>query len=619
MFRLLKNRALSLRLKSKLILSFMLTSVCILLLFALIFYRYTSNALLDQSERSTLSSLSQLETNLTTVLDTVSTVSKNIMVSSYFSEEMKLDQINSPDDVKLINDIYDFFSAQMSSYDYIHSIVYYGSNGMIIGSSSQKDLLLYDSEKKNFFYHSELFTDLNQSGNPVLRGAFRYSDFFPGSYPDSLNTRYISLGQRLATMRQAVGYVIINVDESYIRSLYHDDSRKLSGESLLLDSRNRILSCEDKDLIGSMVLMKPLDSENENVIHLTLKGYDIEKLNASNQIIFYPYKDYGLSIIYEIPYRTLFSNIHQLKTLLVLFLAVFIILDLILSLFWISAITKPLTSLITAMKSMGKGKLGTKLETSDSSDFRFLADQFNQMSQSIQRLIRENEVIQEERHELALQNLQAQLNPHFLYNTLNTIKWMAIVSKASNVADCVTALGNLLQPIFRNTKTTWPLEEELNYLKNYLRIMNYRTGAPIDFSASIEPGLLSCQVPKFILQPLVENAVTHSNPSAYEKNYIHLEGRGRKHSFVLTLHDNGLGIPAETLSALNHLLTSQENWTKPLDRASLPPGIGIGILNTNRKIKLQYGASSGLTVDSIYGQGTTLTLTFTVSADSLLL
>ena len=277
--------------------------------------------------------------------------------------------------------------------------------------------------------------------------------------------------------------------------------------------------------------------------------------------------------------------------------------------FWIYAITKPLNSLIAAMKTMGSGQIGVRMEAAKSSDFKFLTDQFNQMSRNIQHLIDENEIIQEERHELAVQNLQNQLSPHFLYNTLNTIKWMAIVSKATNVADCVTALGNLLQPLFRNTKTTWPLSDELNYLKNYLRIMNYRTGTPIDFTSEIDPSILPCLMPKFILQPLLENAISHQNPSPEVKNTITLTGHREDNTIFLVLTDNGLGIDPDRLQVLQELLASNEDCTKPLDRASLPQGIGIGILNTNRRIKLQYGNACGLTVASAPGRGTSVTLT----------
>ena len=105
-------------------------------------------------------------------------------------------------------------------------------------------------------------------------------------------------------------------------------------------------------------------------------------------------------------------------------------------------------------------------------------------------------------------------------------------------ADCVTALGNLLQPLFRNTKTTWPLSDELNYLKNYLRIMNYRTGTPIDFTSEIDPSILPCLMPKFILQPLLENAISHQNPSPEVKNTITLTGHREDNTIFLVLTDN---------------------------------------------------------------------------------
>lgn len=615
MFRLLKDKAISLKLKSKLILSFMLTSVFILLLFALFFYRYTSTTLLQQSEKATLSSLSQLEVNLTTVLNTVNTVSRNILVSSYFSEEMKLDQINSPDDVQFVNDVYDYFSEMMTSYDYIHSIIYYGDDGIIIGSSDNKNYFNFDRNLSNFFYETQLKKDLEENRGPIVCGSLRYSDFFGGTYSGKMDTRYITLGRILQTVGQTSGYVVINIRESYLRSLYHDDKKNVSGESLLLDAHSLVISSENKKLIGTKAVTSPLDTDN--TVHLTLSLGDNDLLNKNNQIIYYPYEHYGLSIVYEMPYDILFENIHQLKLLIITLLAVFLVLALIISLFWIYAITKPLNSLIAAMKTMGSGQIGIKMEAAEASDFKFLTDQFNQMSQNIRHLIDENETIQEERHELAVQNLQNQLSPHFLYNTLNTIKWMAIVSKATNVADCVTALGNLLQPLFRNTKTTWPLQDELNYLKNYLCIMNYRTGTTIDFSSEIDPSILPCLMPKFILQPLLENAISHQNPSPEVKNTITLTGYREDNIIYLVLKDNGLGIAPDRLQVLRELLASNEDCTKPLDRASLPQGIGIGILNTNRRIKLQYGNACGLTVTSTEGCGTSLTLTLVNVTESV--
>lgn len=616
MLRLLKDKAMSLKLKSKLILSFMLTSVFILLLFAFIFYRYTADTLLQQSENSTLRSLTQLESNLTMMLNTVNTVSRSILVSSYFSDGLNLDEINSSDDVHLVNDVYDYFSELMTNYDYIHSIIYYGDNGIIIGSSNQKNFFLNDTGRQNFLYNSSFMKDITDTDDPVLCGEFSYSNFFPGSDSASM-PHYISFARKLRTIQNTTGYVVINIPETYLRSLYHDDSKNLAAESMLLDTHHVVLSAADKSLIGTEVEMQSPD--DSNTVSLKLAHGDNESLNKNNQIIYYPYQAYGLSIVYEVPYHILFDDINKLKTLIAGLLILFVVLALVISLFWIYSITRPLNALIAAMKTMGSGQIGVKMDESQSPDFGFLAIQFNQMSQNIQTLIKENETIQEERHELAVQNLQNQLNPHFLYNTLNTIKWMAIVSKADNVAGCVTALGNMLQPLFRNTKTTWSLKEELQYLTNYLCIMNYRTGEPAAFSSDIAADILKCPVPKLLLQPLVENAITYSNPSSDVKNSIILKGTQKDEIISLILEDNGLGIAPQKLRTLQALLASQSDYTTPLDRSALPEGIGIGILNINRRIKLQYGNSFGLTIDSREGKGTSITVTLSNHTDALLL
>ena len=124
-------------------------------------------------------------------------------------------------------------------------------------------------------------------------------------------------------------------------------------------------------------------------------------------------------------------------------------------------------------------------------------------------------------------------------------------------------------------------------------------------------------MPKFILQPLLENAISHQNPSPEVKNTITLTGYREDNIIYLVLKDNGLGIAPDRLQVLRELLASNEDCTKPLDRASLPQGIGIGILNTNRRIKLQYGNACGLTVTSTEGCGTSLTLTLVNVTESV--
>lgn len=120
--------------------------------------------------------------------------------------------------MQFVNDVYDYFSEMMTSYDYIHSILYYGDDGAIIGSSDNKNYFNFDRNLSNFFYRTPLKKDLEENGGPVVCGSLRYSDFFGGTYSGKMDTRYITLGRRLQTIGQTSGYVVINIRESYLRS-----------------------------------------------------------------------------------------------------------------------------------------------------------------------------------------------------------------------------------------------------------------------------------------------------------------------------------------------------------------------------------------------------------------
>lgn len=606
MLKTLKDKVLSLKLKTKLILSFMITSISVLLLLTVVFYRYTSRTLLSQSEQSTLRALKQLEYNINLLLDNTNNLSRQILVSAYFSQEMKLDSLSTSDDVKEINGIYDYFSEIMSNNEFIHSIFYYGSDGIIIGSSDPKNIFLTDTGKDNFFYHSQFKEDILASDSAVVCGIYGYKDFFPAPENKQNDIHYISLGRQIRTAGNTTGYVIMNIRESYIRSLYYDDNLNLDGESFLLDKNNVLISAEDKTAIGQKVVVTP--TQTDYTVKLAMDGVDSESLNNNNQIICYPYNLYGLSIIYEIPYTILFRDIYALKKMIIAVLIVAIALALIISLFWIYEITKPLTVLMSAMHNMGKGNIGFRVKEYEHSDLGILFQQFNSMSSNIKGLMEENQSIQEERHRLALQNLQNQINPHFLYNTLNTIKWMAIVSKAENVSSCITALGNILKPIYHNTDINWTLKDELEYLKNYICIMNYRMGNTIEFKQDTDSDIMNCKIPKFILQPIVENSINHSDPCQDGKNAISLTGSMKEDLITIQISDSGTGIPGDILLQLQTHLNSDVSGMEPMNKSSGVQGIGIGILNTNKRIKLQFGQEYGLSITSKEGIGTTVTL-----------
>ncbi len=609
MLKFFKQRIFSKKLKTYLITSFMVTNIVILLILSTIYYSFASKILLTQSEQAILRSLKQLEYNIDLLLDNMNNVSKQILVSAYFSQGMDIDSLSTSSDVKTVNEVYSYFSSIMNNYSYIDSIFYYGDNGTIIGCSNSDHLFENDLDKKNFFYQSDLYKAISKSKKVTISGIYSSYDFFESSSTKKNPIHYISMARSIRTLGHTTGSIIINIKESYLRSVYHNDSINSEGESFLLDQNDVIISAEDKSFISSKADIRRNDSDYS--VEFLVDKLDNKINNTENQIICYPYDRYNLSIIYEIPYHILLRDIQNLKEVIEILFVLSIITALITSLFWIYKITRPLENLLYAMHTMGEGNIGLKLNENVKSELGILGKQFNRMSANIMELVEENKRIQEERHKLEMQNLQNQINPHFLYNTLNTIKWMAIVSKADNISNCITALGNMLKPIYSNKEVNWNLSDEITYLKNYICIMNYRFGNSIEFTEDIPEDILQINMPKFILQPIIENSIIHSNPLNDIKNVITIHAVLSEGYILISISDVGVGIPSTKLISIQNLLQQanlapgETDTTVPLVKDDT---IGIGLINIHKRIRLQFGSDCGLSISSFEGLGTTITI-----------
>ena len=226
------------------------------------------------------------------------------------------------------------------------------------------------------------------------------------------------------------------------------------------------------------------------------------------------------------------------------------------------------------------------------------------MMERIQQLVAANESYAEEKRLLEMETLQSQINPHFLYNSLTTIRWMAAMARAENVCQALFALGNIIRPVFSQPGIFWSLDTEQTFVRNFVDIMDYRFGIKTECSFAIPEKLLERPVLRFILQPLVENSFQHglqTDMDAGRRGAIHIRARQEDSWLDIYVQDNGQGMGEQSLALLNERL--QKGATDP---PAAEPRTGIGLSNVNRRILLQYGEGSGLSVWSQAGQGTTV-------------
>ena len=236
------------------------------------------------------------------------------------------------------------------------------------------------------------------------------------------------------------------------------------------------------------------------------------------------------------------------------------------------------------------------------------------MSVSILELVEKNNAIERQKRELEMEALQSQINPHFLYNTLNIIKWMAVRSKANDIVECIITLGNILQPIYKSSDTMCPLRDEFDYVQNYVRIMNLRFGNGIILRLDVPDQLLDYKIPKFILQPIIENSITHGyDQTTMDSITISVVLTEVGDDIHIEISNNGVSMSIEKLNGLNSKLSNRSAISHNSTQA------GIGLFNVNRRLRTYFGDAYGLYIRNSTEEGTCVLLRISKLIDSNLL
>ena len=297
----------------------------------------------------------------------------------------------------------------------------------------------------------------------------------------------------------------------------------------------------------------------------------------------------------------LYQDIYELRTFTFVVSLGLLMICLLATFFAIYSQLRPLFKLKEQMQQVMAGNLNAEIATTDSKDeISSLSRTFNNMVTEIGHLIEEIQVTQKRESELRFEMLLAQINPHFLFNTLNSIKWMSVMSGTEHITNTITALGRLLEISMNKVNDMLPIEEELENIKSYIKIQQVRYPGRFDVAYHIEEGILKEHTLKLILQPLVENSILH-NIEARDFLMIDISGRCENGIIILQVQDNGTGMDADTMK---EILKPKKQGKKGYVFS------GLGVSNVQERIQLAYGPDYGLQYDSDGNSFTTVTIRF---------
>lgn len=322
--------------------------------------------------------------------------------------------------------------------------------------------------------------------------------------------------------------------------------------------------------------------------------------------------DAGWKMVGMAPLRDIAKDAHEIRRLILLSVGLSIVFTVILYLFLTARLTRPIQILKHKMRRAASGFLEVKVNPSGTDELADLGNSFNIMIEQIkmlmQRSIREREQIQK----AELRTLQAQINPHFLYNSLDSIIWMAEAGKKTEVIRLVQALSRFFRISLSKGRDLISVGEEVEHVRNYLVIQQMRYSDILDYEIDLPSELRAVPILKMTLQPIVENALYHGIKNRRGKGRIRISGAADRNGRLrLSVTDNGIGMSAGKLAELRRLLDDP-----PFPQGEGEPDGGYGLLNVQQRLRLYYGPGYGVTVDSAEGMGTAVEIAIPIEGGS---
>lgn len=572
------------QLGTQLILFYMMISLIVLSAASYFIYSFMLGMIKDNNETLLQQQFQQLEHNIEGLIDDVDSLSKFFLLDARVQRFLTY----KPDKgeieyLEMKNGLHASIESYVGNYDFIDSIYIVGDVQGAIGGNHNSTLVHSNRDWLSRFVDSDIF-DLSHRAFPtmVIQGGLEKSYYNPYMIaPNDESIISMARGVRPLYESMTDAILIMNVSERYLASIYSTALKADEGKMYVINDKGIVISSSDKADVGMSSAYNPFADGAGNY-----GSYDGDRSNKPVQVVYYRLNKPNWYMVKEIPLGQYSDQIHSAQTLLAAVILISLIVIFVISCFWLKRTIRPLHILAHKMKDVSRGELGVTFAKIPNNEFGMVIRRFNEMSLSIVDLIKETNEMQEKRRELEIEALQYQINPHFLYNTLNMIRWMAAGIKADNIVNSVVALGNMLRPAFTNKDPMCTLRDELIYLENYIKIINLRFSNRVIFSIDVDDAYLDHRIPRFILQPLIENSVTFGRQEDGDDIRIQVDVLEEKDDLVVMVKDSGMGIDPLRLEQLNQKMQSGAEMKGA--------GNGIGLYNVNKRIQLNYGSAYGV-------------------------
>lgn len=533
------------------------------------------------------------DVNLRLVLDSLDEELKQIQsiidwgrINSNLAE-LLVHEKNGTGNAKATKDFVDLFSTMVNSStvgDSIKKVIVGGNNkqlmqmGTIYGHYTDMEICLNSDwfeplYKANSLIFSGLVENKFKTDNskfiiPVVRPVYSYLE------------------------KENIGFIMIAVDSDLV---YYYLKKYVSYEDsdvMIFNDKGQIIAHYNQKYIGTSVehfdeIKAKIGNGSKGSFQMKLDNRDITSVYYKSPVTGW----YILQNLSEIQAKEQQFMIYRLIGITTICIAT---LGLILSLVLRYFINRPITNIYNKIKDISNGDFSVNESIESNDEIGKIGIGINQMSKDIVELMEQRINNEKTKKELEFKVLQTQVNPHFLYNTLNSIKWMATIQKASGIGEMSTALSRLLKNMAKNPSDEITIENEISLIKDYVVIQQYRYGESFSVIYDIEENMKQLKILKFTLQPLVENAIFHGIEPKQTKGIIEIKIWQNEEQIQIIVRDNGIGMSQDKIETV--LKGHRDHVEDGLS--------GIGISNVSERIKMSYGKEYGLIINSVINEYT---------------
>lgn len=522
--------------------------------------------------------------NTITQFDTAYEEMINIIINCTQRSSINISSIKKNDTVNArktnlqIHNMLESFYSIPKYGDYITRIILYNINGTYLQvGNSQGSIDDIVNLKSTDWFHKEEKKNINHYELDIYKSPFygKSKSYIMPMIQPMYDTAYKS--------RQ--GWVFLSIsNKMYSKILENSD---LEDECVVVTGgKKRIASIHEKEenKEENNNLIEKLINENKMSGKYTMKVHGEKSLVA-----FQKSKKSGIFVYEVLPIGKLNNDRQLLNRTIILIFIFCIVIGLVLSVFFTYQVQKPIDRLSRHIGKIAKGNFKPNPHIEAEDKIGQIGKVLNKMSVQMEDLLKFRIESEKEKKDLEIRMLQAQINPHFLYNTLDSIKWIAVIQKNSGIVKVVTALSCLLKNMAKGFNEKVTVEQELKFLNDYITIEKIKYVELFDVDIQIEEEKLKkAMIVKLTLQPLVENAIFSGIEPSGRNGTIKIHIYQEESNLIITVKDNGIGIPPEKLESI---LVEEDKGKKDTMN-------GIGLFNVNRRLKLVYGEAYGLMIHS---------------------